>query len=45
MPQTETRKLDSDDAFPSITLNLVDGGVATLPSNQWTLFLVYRGYW
>ena len=45
MPQTETRKLDSDDAFPPITLDLVGGGQIALPSDKWTLLLVYRGQW
>ena len=45
MPQTDTRKLDSDDAFPPLTLKLVDGGELSLPSGKWTLLLIYRGYW
>ena len=45
MPQTETRKLDSEDAFPALPLNLVDGRELTLPNGNWTLLLVYRGYW
>lgn len=45
MPQTETRKLDSDDALPELTLNLVGGGELSLPNGQWTLLLIYRGAW
>ncbi len=45
MPQTESRKLDSDDPFPPITVNLAGGGELSFPTGQWTLFLVYRGRW
>ena len=45
MPQTDARKLDSDDAFPPLTLELVDGGELSVPTGNWTLLLIYRGYW
>ena len=45
MPQTETRKLDSDDPFPPLTLDLTDGNQVALPNGKWTLLLIYRGYW
>ena len=45
MPQPDVRKLDTDDAFPALTLNLVGGGTSELPAPAWTLFLIYRGNW
>ena len=45
MPQTDAHKLDSDDKFPPLTLDLVGGGQLSLPSDKWTLLLVYRGRW
>lgn len=45
MPQPETKKLDTDDAFPSLELNLTSGGMLSLPTGKYTLLLIYRGYW
>lgn len=45
MPQTESRKLDSDDTFPSLNLDLTNGEQLTLPTGKWTVLLLYRGYW
>ena len=45
MPQPDIKKLDTGDAFPSLDLNLVGGGSLSLPSDKWTLLLIYRGYW
>lgn len=45
MPQTESRKLDSDDNFPSLNLDLTNGEQLTLPTGKWTVLLLYRGYW
>ena len=45
MPQPDTRKLDTDDAFPPLALHLTSGAQLSLPSGKWTLLLVYRGYW
>lgn len=45
MPQPDLRKLDTDDAFPALELDLTDGEKLSLPNGQWTLLLVYRGYW
>lgn len=45
MPQPDKRKLDTDDALPSIELDLIGGGKKSLPSEEWTLFLLYRGHW
>jgi peroxiredoxin len=39
------RKLDNGDKFPSMTFNLVGGGSLSLPAQQWTVLLFYRGYW
>ena len=33
------------DAFPPLNLKLVDGGELALPNDNWTLLLIYRGYW
>ncbi len=41
-------KLRSGDTLPSITLNLVGGGSATLPndlSTDYGVVLLYRGHW
>ena len=45
MPQTDARKLDSDDVFPPLNLKLVDGEEFAVPTGKWTLLLIYRGYW
>ena len=45
MAQRDTQKLDAGSTFPSITLNLVGGGSLSLPTEQWTVFLIYRGNW
>ena len=45
MPQPDIPKLDTGDAFPPITLDLVDGGKLPLASGKWTLLLIYRGFW
>ena len=45
MPQPEIQKLDTGDAFPSLELDLIGGGKLSLPSDRWTLLLIYRGYW
>ncbi len=45
MTQSETRKLDTGSAFPAITLDLAGGGSLSLPTEQWTVFLIYRGNW
>ena len=40
--------LDTDDAFPSLSLPLVAGGALDLraaASNGWSVLLVYRGHW
>ena len=40
-------KLDTGDAFPSLTLKLVGGGTATLPlpDARYQMILFYRGHW
>ncbi|MEM7009847.1 MAG: hypothetical protein AAF585_00050 [Verrucomicrobiota bacterium] len=45
MPQPTIPKLDSDDPFPELTLDLTTGEKLQLPSEKWTLLLIYRGYW
>ena len=48
MAQTETKKLDGGDLFPTMTLNLVDGHTLALPadlSHDVTILLGYRGHW
>ena len=45
MPQPDIKKLDTDDAFPALELDLIGGGKKSLPSDEWTLLLLYRGYW
>lgn len=48
MAQTNTPKLDAGDLFPTMTLNLTDGGVFVLPQElnaKLTIFLGYRGKW
>lgn len=39
------RRLDAGDRFPPLNLELVDGGVLALPSEQRTVVLIYRGQW
>jgi peroxiredoxin len=41
-------KLNSGDVFPSMTLNLVDGGTLELPHGldaKYKIILFYRGHW
>ena len=41
-------KLIEGDAFPSVALNLVDGGPLTIPDDMDSKYLValfYRGHW
>ena len=41
-------KLKQGDHFPSITLNLVDGGTIRIPDDmptRYAVLLFYRGYW
>ena len=41
-------KLTSDDDFPSLTLNLTDGGTLELPGDidtNMAIVLFYRGHW
>ncbi len=41
-------KLDIGDAFPDMTLNLVDGGTAKIPDlvdAKYQMILFYRGHW
>ncbi len=45
MAQIEAQKLDAGSTFPTMTLNLVGGGSLSLPTEQWTVFLIYRGDW
>ena len=42
------QKLDMGDTMPSLTLNLVGGGTATVPdltNANYQLVLFYRGHW
>ncbi len=45
MAQLEATKLDAGSDFPELTLNLVGGGSLSLPTEQWTVLLLYRGNW
>lgn len=45
MPQPAIRKLDTGDLFPSLDLNRIGGGALSLPSDKYTVLLIYRGYW
>jgi peroxiredoxin len=41
-------KLNAGDSFPTMTLNLVDGGNLELPDGldaKWKVILFYRGHW
>ena len=41
-------KLNTGDAFPSLNLNLVGGGTATVPDPtdaKYQMVLFYRGHW
>ena len=41
-------KLNTGDAFPSMTLNLVGGGTLTVPDDldsRYKVILFYRGHW
>ena len=41
-------KLDMNDVFPALTLNLVAGGTLELPqglSAKYSVVLFYRGHW
>ncbi|MGH7709013.1 MAG: hypothetical protein ACREM6_14005 [Vulcanimicrobiaceae bacterium] len=40
------RPLDTGDAFPRLSLTLVDGSTVELPkTGRWTVFAIYRGEW
>ena len=45
MAQSEAQKLDTGSSFPALNLDLVGGGSVSLPADQWTVFLIYRGNW
>ena len=45
MAQSETQKLDAGNPFPGLTISLVGGGSLSLPTQQWTVLLFYRGNW
>ena len=48
MAQTNARKLDVGDHFPTLSLDMLDGRALTLPddlSADYTIFLGYRGKW
>ena len=45
MAQHDVQKLDSRATFPTLTFDLVGGGSLALPSGQWSVLLLYRGYW
>jgi hypothetical protein len=41
-------KLNTGDAFPKLTLSLVDGGMLELPDGldaKYRIILFYRGHW
>ena len=41
-------KLDTGDAFPALTLNLIGGGTLALPADldsNYSVVLFYRGHW
>jgi hypothetical protein len=41
-------KLNTGDMFPSMTINLVDGGTLDLPGgidSKYKIVLFYRGHW
>lgn len=42
-----SEKLNLGDTFPSLTLNVVGGGTATVPvpDAKYTIVLFYRGHW
>jgi peroxiredoxin len=48
MARAGERILDSGDAFPEMTLELVGGGTMKLPDGvrgRWSILIVYRGDW
>ena len=49
MAQTDTAKLDVDDLFPSMSIQVVDAAAPLeLPTDltaEYTIFLGYRGKW
>lgn len=48
MAQSTGRKLDSGEAFPDLTVNLLDGKqtkVAAHMQGKWGALLLYRGDW
>jgi len=48
MAQTATAKLDDGDAFPTMTIDMLDDSSLTLPADfegQWSIVLIYRGEW
>ena len=48
MAQSQGKKLDSGDMFPSIEFKLTDGNSISLPDtagDEWVVLLIYRGGW
>lgn len=48
MTRMNTMQLDSDDAFPRLELELLEGVTLELPrdtAGNWAVVLAYRGHW
>ena len=48
MARTQTRKLDSGDAFPDFRVSVLDNAETSIRSQlsgSWSVLLFYRGHW
>ncbi len=48
MAREAVRLLDTEDKFPSLEFNVIDGERIVFPEDmggRWRILLVYRGYW
>ena len=44
----DAKRLDAGDAFPDLTVSLLDGDTLCLPKDvagHWSVVLFYRGHW
>ena len=47
MARSESKLLDTGDAFPKLSWNLPDGGTINVPGDMgdgWKVVLIFRGY-
>jgi len=45
MKPSDSALLELGDTFPPLALQTLDHGEISLPSEEWTILLIYRGEW